>query len=141
MPRKTKEDPDGLIEDWERIRRRAQKSYVGRRSSTGRCSVQVVEGSVSRKLSLARNVRNHSMGFDWGYGGSGPSQLALAILCDHLHDTSKAIRLYQDFKTMVVERLPKDGWALPETIVEEAVKMLENSVSHGVSKESEPSVI
>lgn len=31
------------------------------------------------------NVRNHSPdGFNWGYGGSGPSQLALAILIDHL---------------------------------------------------------
>jgi hypothetical protein len=43
-------------------------------------------------------VRNHSpSGFEWGYGGSGPAQLALEILLE-LVDRKTAEFLYQDFK-------------------------------------------
>lgn len=46
----------------------------------------------------SRKVINHSpTGFAWGYGGSGPSQLALAILMEVLDETD-AKRLYQQFK-------------------------------------------
>lgn len=44
-------------------------------------------------------LRNHSpTGFSWGYGGSGPAQLALAILLDFTNDEMLAQNLYQDFK-------------------------------------------
>jgi Family of unknown function (DUF6166) len=44
-------------------------------------------------------IRNHSPdGFNWGYGGSGPAQTALAI-CLHILDNANAARaVYQDFK-------------------------------------------
>jgi len=43
-------------------------------------------------------VRNHSpSGFAWGYGGSGPAQLALAILLEFV-DEETAELLYQEFK-------------------------------------------
>jgi hypothetical protein len=46
---------------------------------------------------------NHSPdGFNWGYGGSGPAQLALAIV---LKLTGKADG-YQDFKWNVIALLP-----------------------------------
>lgn len=37
-------------------------------------------------------------GFELGYAGSGPAQLALAILADALKDDQLAIRLHQRFK-------------------------------------------
>jgi hypothetical protein len=41
------------------------------------------EGKRMKKLPLRLDLRNHSpTGFAWGYGGSGPSQLSLAILSD-----------------------------------------------------------
>ncbi len=44
-------------------------------------------------------LRNHSPdGFAWGYGGSGPSQLALAILLEVTDSPDVALRHYQDFK-------------------------------------------
>jgi hypothetical protein len=44
-------------------------------------------------------LRNHSpTGFNWGYGGSGPAQLALALLMDATGDPELALRHYQDFK-------------------------------------------
>jgi hypothetical protein len=50
--------------------------------------------------------RNHSPdGFAWGYAGSGPSQLALAI-CLELYDTEKALTSYMDFKFKHLSSLP-----------------------------------
>lgn len=37
-------------------------------------------------------------GFQWGYGGSGPAQLALALLLDVIGDGGLSVRLHQDFK-------------------------------------------
>lgn len=47
--------------------------------------------------------RNHSPdGFNWGYGGSGAAQLALAI-CMEIGKEEE----YQDFKWKVIAALPK----------------------------------
>lgn len=55
-------------------------------------------------------VCNHSpTGFSWGYGGSGPAQLALAILLKYL-SKEKAVALYQDFKREVIARLPEEDF-------------------------------
>ena len=54
-------------------------------------------------------VRNHSpTGFAWGYGGSGPAQLALAILL-RLTDREAAERLYQAFKWECISPLPPEA--------------------------------
>ena len=59
------------------------------------------------------DLRNHSpTGFEWGYGGSGPAQLALAILADHLSDEEQALNLYHRFKWLAIAGLPKKGWVL-----------------------------
>lgn len=55
-------------------------------------------------------VRSHSPdGFAWGYGGSGPSQLALAILLKET-DRETAEKLYMRFKAEVVAAFPKEKW-------------------------------
>lgn len=47
----------------------------------------------------SQKVWNHSPdGFEWGYGGSGPAQLALALLLDVTGVSTLAVQLYQDFK-------------------------------------------
>ena len=45
-------------------------------------------------------------GFNWGYEGSGPAQLALAILL-LVTDESTSSRLHQSFKQEVIARLPQ----------------------------------
>jgi hypothetical protein len=56
----------------------------------------------------SQGVYNHSPdGFNWGYGGSGPSQLALAIMLEFV-DEDMAISLYQDFKVDVISKLSQD---------------------------------
>ena len=52
-------------------------------------------------------IWNHSPdGFNWGYEGSGPAQLALAVLL-LVTDESTANRLHQSFKQEVIARLPQ----------------------------------
>ena len=59
------------------------------------------------------DLENHSpTGFEWGYLGSGPAQLALALLADALHNDEEARRLHQQFKSAVVARFAQDSWEL-----------------------------
>lgn len=51
-------------------------------------------------------LRKHSpTGFSWGYGGSGPAQLALSILL-HLNPVAIALAAYQAFKWEFVATWP-----------------------------------
>lgn len=57
--------------------------------------------------SKSQSIFNHSPdGFNWGYGGSGPAQLALAI-CLELFGSANG---YQDFKWAIVANLPKSDF-------------------------------
>jgi Family of unknown function (DUF6166) len=57
-------------------------------------------------------VRKHSPdGFNWGYGGSGPAQLALALLLE-LPTEEMAILWYQDVKWQVIAKLPQADFTL-----------------------------
>lgn len=87
------------------------KFYEGRITEEG--AVVTVDG---RPLDPMLHIRSHSpTGFSWGYGGSGPSQLALAILVDLFGKDSIEAKHYQAFKWEVVSRMPKDRpWALAE---------------------------
>jgi hypothetical protein len=73
---------------------------------------RIVTNGKGKQLNLEASLKvvNHSpTGFCWGYGGSGPAQLALAILLDHFNgDKERALGLYQDFKFRVIARLPMD---------------------------------
>jgi hypothetical protein len=63
------------------------------------------------KLSPAQSLKvlNKSPdGFAWGYAGSGPSQLALAILLALTGDEKFAKEHYQDFKSSYITKLPID---------------------------------
>ncbi len=58
------------------------------------------DGSSERlPLEPSLKLANHSpTGFSWGYGGSGPAQLALALLLDATSDPEAAQAHYQLFK-------------------------------------------
>jgi hypothetical protein len=83
-----------------------------------------------KKLDPERSLkaRNHSPdGFNWGYGGSGPAQLALAIMLELTGDYTG----YQAFKENVISRLPlgrdfscsfeisAQGFYIPDTLIVE----------------------
>lgn len=58
----------------------------------------------------SQKVYNHSPdGFNWGYGGSGPSQLALAILLKFFPKEIASAQ-YQKFKWDVIAALPQSDF-------------------------------
>lgn len=70
-------------------------------------------------------VRRHSpSGLEWGYLGSGPAQLSLAILIDHLGNIDEAQDLYQDFKNAVVVNLNHDEWTLSQEEITDALETI-----------------
>ncbi len=90
------------------------ETYQGTRTPDG-CRVTVSDGTgPERPLRLRLDLCNHSpTGFEWGYGGSGPAQLALALLADALGNDETALGHYQEFKRAVVTGLPA-SWTLTE---------------------------
>jgi hypothetical protein len=71
------------------------------------------------------DLDNHSpTGLNWGYGGSGPAQLALALIADATGDDAKAIKLHQLFKFRLIANLP-DKWTLSREQVLAALEAVE----------------
>jgi hypothetical protein len=78
-----------------------------------------------KPLPLRLDLWNHSpTGFEFGYGGSGPAQLALAILADCCGD-ELAVAYHQPFKWAVIARLPGPGGSLTSTFVRDALARLQ----------------
>ena len=78
-----------------------------------RCTVAVYENGQMSALTQRQGLINHSPdGFGWGYGGSGPSQLALAMCADALGDDREAVRVYQAFKNAWVALQQGDEWQI-----------------------------
>lgn len=69
---------------------------------------------------------NHSpTGLNWGYGGSGPAQCALALLADHLGNDQEAVTWHQPFKRAVIAGLPIDEpWELTSDDIDRALAKL-----------------
>ena len=88
------------------------------------CTVN--EGTaLSRPLPLRLDLWNHSpTGFEFGYGGSGPAQLALAILADCCGD-EVAVSFHQAFKWEVIARIPGPGASLTGTFVRDVLARLQ----------------
>jgi hypothetical protein len=116
-----------------------EKSYHGKRQADGSAEVWIEEtkpkptteasasGPTRRPLPLCLELKNHSpTGFAWGYGGSGPAQLALAILTDALGNSELALRHYQEFKREIVAGWG-DGWSITARAVREFVAKRGNS--------------
>ncbi len=89
-------------------------AYVGYRTEKG-AQVYVVRNGQPEPLHHV--VRHSPTGFEWGYGGSGPADLALSILADYLGDEVAAAELKGRFKEQVVSRLPRAAWMLTEDAI------------------------
>lgn len=115
------------------------KHYVGSRIA-GEAFVRVN----GQTLDPCLDLRCHSpSGFEWGYAGSGPAQLALALLADHFGHPTKALVYYQEFKFAVVARLKRDGWRLTSKEIQHAIEQLrlaqpQTSKQSGLTEEGLP---
>ena len=106
------------------------KTYIGiprRESGSGQPVVTVCDGQRCQGLPLRLDLLNHSpTGFGWGYDGSGPAQLALALLADALADDDRAVRLHQEFKFKVVACWPEgERWWITAEQIAAVVKVIE----------------
>lgn len=100
----------------------AVKYYLGVRRGLGHeWKVYAVHiAGRSEEIQPRHDLANHSPdGFAWGYSGSGPAQLSLALLAHHLGDDDEALRIYQPFKDAVVAAMDQGSdWRLaPEQII------------------------
>lgn len=99
------------------------KVYAGvRDTESGTCRVLVDDGSTRKTLNPRLDLWAHSpTGLEWGYGGSGPAQLALALLADALGNDRLAVEYHQDVKRLLVCGLDHEGWIITEKQLHDAV--------------------
>ena len=82
------------------------KTYRAERTADG--VLVTVDG---QPLDPRRDLRDlGAEGFEWGYEGTGPAQLSLAILAD-LCGAADALEHYRLFLETVVSELPPEGWS------------------------------
>lgn len=84
------------------------------------------DGQPPYRLNERQDLISHSPdGFSWGYAGSGPAQLALALLAD-IYDDTYALEHHQLFKFKVIANLPQsEGWKLQEGEIRAAMTNIE----------------
>ena len=98
-------------------------------------STHTLEGDDNRQVRLdgewlnpepSLKKRNHSPdGFNWGYGGSGPAQLALAIIMALSEDFDiKPLMDYQVFKWSVINPLPQKAFKIQFEIADEEARII-----------------
>ncbi len=101
-------DPGREPESYRQLRSEAMdvEPIVMRRDTRSR-----MEGGEARVNILHTLVYHSTTGFEWGYGGSGPSDLALNVLAMFV-EPPEAWRLHQSFKGEVIARIPDLGATL-----------------------------
>jgi hypothetical protein len=107
------------------LNRRGQPQRKASPIKTYRCTARDsavtvdVGGYPVGPLDYRLDLINHSpTGFAWGYEGSGPAQLALALCADALDCNEHALQIYQEFKRRVVAGLPQgEDWVISDTVV------------------------
>jgi len=104
----------------------AGKVYVGIPGNLATDPAIVMVNGTPLDPAPSLKLRNHSpTGFAWGYAGSGPAQLSLAILLDYLPSEATALELYQLFKWAVIARLKGDApWVLTAEQIQHVLQCL-----------------
>lgn len=99
--------------------------FVGRQTESNDWQVAMVTVDGNVALPLRLDLANHSpTGFAWGYAGSGPAQLALA-LCAALVDDETATRVYQQIKDELVVPMPRNYWSMSAATVARAISNID----------------
>jgi hypothetical protein len=107
------------------------KSYQGTRTEHG-AAVVVNDDGQCRALDPRHDLRDHSpTGFEWGDGGGGPAQLALALAADVLGNDEVAQAVYQRLKFRLIGVLPPEGWILTEDHLRTEIESLRHERRRG----------
>lgn len=91
------------------------KTFRGKRSFFGN---QTTVTCNDKPLDLHLDLADHSpMGFEWGYNGSGPKQLALAMLAEAFTD-DEALEYYEQFMYDVITPLNDRKWEMTSSDIQ-----------------------
>ena len=110
---------------------KAPKGYCGYRRKYG-CTVLILPSGALLPKGL-EHVNHSPDGFEWGYWGSGPAQLAFAMLLHH-SGPEIAQMYYQKFKLEVMAGITEKDWTIPS---ESITKWLETTIEAEDKKEKE----
>lgn len=72
-------------------------------------------------------------GFEWGYGGSGPADLALNILLKFGCTRAEAEILHQEFKWKYIAGLPEEGATIAAGEIREWIEARRMAAKRGVA--------
>jgi hypothetical protein len=84
---------------------RSARGYTDAQAGDGTGPALVTVSHARGTRPLVHHVRHSPTGFSWGYGDSGPADLARSILADYLGYVPEP-GLYQRFKFSVVAHWP-----------------------------------
>ena len=92
--------------------------YQGNRGRYGDIVVKVISDDRTSLLNTCYNLIQHSPdGFEWGYDGSGPAQLAFALLYNATDKTFIAQRLHQRFKHRYIATIKESHWEIGKDFI------------------------
>jgi len=108
------------------------KTYRGDPIDPNRITIQTegVPGRTSLTPAASQRIINHSPdGFSWGFRGSGPNQLSLALLIDFFDgDDRKAQFYYKDFTARTIAYLASDKpWVLDSSDIEASLANIDEA--------------
>jgi uncharacterized protein DUF6166 len=98
------------------------KTYTGERTIDG-ISVLVDGKPLSPHTDLLKLT---DYGFEWSYEGPEPSQLAFAVLYDHLGYAREAEKLYPSFMQRIVANFDNE-WEMTSSDIDQALAALRAS--------------
>jgi hypothetical protein len=108
------ENGGGVIEGGSSRHHTGKIVYRGARGDRIDGGVVVTRNAQILRPYDSQQLLNHSPdGFNWGYSGSGPAQLALALLLDATGDPGIALTQHQNFKRAVVADFG-DEWEITQ---------------------------
>ena len=88
-------------------------------SNIERMNIQLIRSPDASAIGLDQHIVRHSpTGIEWGYGGSGPADLALSILTQYAGQEF-ANRHYQQFKFDVIASIPREGGTITVEKIEQ----------------------
>jgi len=103
----------------EHITTKEEVKFIGiRKGFNTQVKIDYGEGAIQE---LKPEGKHSPDGFNWGYGGSGPAELALVICKSIMLDEELAEQVYQDVKWAVIAKIQTDTWVLPIDIFREAI--------------------